>query len=115
MQEAEALAFIGAQRWTFARTMPQWPHEYIVRGKGNTSEEFSAFVRFIRGAAVPRGWGRKTYHHWYGPDGYHYWTMGWPVSETTVINRALSAGDTSYEAKAGERWSGPDGRRPELV
>ncbi len=24
-------AFVDRERWTFAKTMPEWPHEYIVR------------------------------------------------------------------------------------
>lgn len=27
----ELVGFIAAAKWTFARTMPEWPHEYIVR------------------------------------------------------------------------------------
>ena len=25
--------FIDSAHWTFAKTMPLWPHEYIVRGQ----------------------------------------------------------------------------------
>ena len=27
----DALAYIAKVRWQFAKTMPQWPHEYTVR------------------------------------------------------------------------------------
>lgn len=113
MDETQALAFIEGQRWTFAKTMPQHPHEYIVRGKGNTDDEFDALVRFIRKNGEPRGWGGKTYLQWYGPDGHHYWTMGWPVAQTTIINRAVSSIDTTYDAQLGDPWSGPRDERPE--
>lgn len=120
MQEQEALAFIGGQRWTFAKTMPQHPHEYVVRGKGNDPAQFDDMVRFIRRHGVARGWGRKTYLQWYAPDGHHYWTMGWPIGgehgrdKTIIINRAASDADTTYDAKPNERWSSPDGKMPVL-
>jgi hypothetical protein len=28
---SDARAYIGKVRWQFAKTMPQWPHEYTVR------------------------------------------------------------------------------------
>ena len=29
----EIKGFISKVTWTYAKTMPEWPHEYIVRGK----------------------------------------------------------------------------------
>jgi hypothetical protein len=29
----ELATFVGSVSWTFAKTMPAWPHEYIVRGR----------------------------------------------------------------------------------
>ena len=29
----ELRALVDAERWTFAKTMPEWPHAYIVRGR----------------------------------------------------------------------------------
>jgi len=26
-------AFVDCERWTFAKTMPEWPHEYLVRSR----------------------------------------------------------------------------------
>ena len=31
MTSEEFAEFIEAHNWVFARTMPQWPHEYLVR------------------------------------------------------------------------------------
>lgn len=39
--------FIGACRWTFAKTMPKWPHEYIVRARVDEGR-FVRLVDFIR-------------------------------------------------------------------
>lgn len=39
--------FIAAQKWIFARTMPQCPHWYVVRGKGPIEEEFGLFRKVL--------------------------------------------------------------------
>jgi len=85
-------AFITGNRWTFAKTMPQWPHEYVVRGETSTPEaEFVAFAEHIRVAGYPKRFGRATYVY-FDVDGWAYWTMGNPIPETTIINRARSPG-----------------------
>ena len=39
--------FIDSCRWTFAKTMPVWPHEYIVRERVD-EELFVQLVEHIR-------------------------------------------------------------------
>lgn len=102
MTENEALAFIERHRWTFAKTMPQWPHEWVAR-KNVPDDEFDAFVRFIRRYGVARVFGRKIYVCYYAPNGWRYWTMGWPVDETVIINRSAPEHDSTRELKDGER------------
>lgn len=88
-------AYIAKVRWQFAKTMPQWPHEYTVRTwRADLEREFFDFVVLIRRDGVVMPWPRDAvtprYHHTYWElDGWEYWTMGAPVPETTVINRAL--------------------------
>lgn len=73
--------------WTFAKTMPKWPHEYIVRGNSWSDVDFEDFVAHIRANGEMRRWG--PYHHTYlDLDGWSYWTMGAPVVQTKIINRA---------------------------
>lgn len=84
-----AKAFITASRWQFAKTMPQFPHEYTVRAwaeKAGTVPEFEHFVMFIRETGTPREWHGRRFIY-LEIDGWKYWTMGNPLSETTVINR----------------------------
>jgi hypothetical protein len=75
--------------------MPQWPHEYTVRNwRPDLDEEFAAFVSLIRVEGIVKPWPADVetprYHHTYlGIDGWDYWSMGEPVPQTTVINRAL--------------------------
>ena len=74
--------------WTFAKTMPWCPHEYIVRGKCSLSEEeFLYFIDMQRNYGKVERWGKYITPYLY-IDEYKYWTMGAPVEETIVMNRA---------------------------
>ena len=75
-------------KWTFAKTMPFAPHEYIVRDRCSlTTEEFEYLVKMQRERGVKERWGKYNNSYLYIDD-YKYWTMGAPIKETTVINRA---------------------------
>lgn len=77
--------------WTFAKSMPFAPHEYIVKGKCPlTKEEFEYFVNMQREHGVKEQWGSYNNAYLYIDD-YKYWTMGAPIKETTVINRAKAS------------------------
>ena len=80
--------FIGKCQWTFAKTMPQWPHEYIVKNQCPLeAKEFEHFVWAQRVLGMPENWGPYRQPYLY-IDGYKYWTMGCELEATTVINRA---------------------------
>jgi len=91
----DARAYIAEVRWQFAKTMPQWPHEYTVRKwRPDRERDFVEFVLLIRRAGTVKPWPRDAkvprYRLMYLElDGWEYWTMGAPVRETTVINRAV--------------------------
>jgi hypothetical protein len=85
--------FIESSQWTFAKTMPEWPHEYIVRDRVD-KRLFEALVCHIRA----HGFEGRFYSSvltYYADDGLLYWTMGAPVEETTIINRCNE--ESSYE------------------
>ena len=74
--------------WTFAKTMPFAPHEYIVKERCPLSaEEFEYFVNMQREHGIRERWGKYNNPYLYVDD-YKYWTMGAPLEDTTVINRA---------------------------
>ena len=83
---------VGNRRWRYARTMPQWPHEYTVRRFNDPQEQqdlFEEAVKFIRSHGESRIFaptGRSSIY--LDVDGRQYWTMGAPVEETIIINRA---------------------------
>lgn len=81
-------SMIARCEWTFAKTMPFAPHEYIVKDKCPlTTEEFEYFVNMQREYGVKERWGKYNNPYLYIDD-YKYWTMGAPLEDTTVINRA---------------------------
>jgi len=90
----DAGAFISEADWRFSSTMPQWPHEYTVREwRPDLGGQFFDFVALIRRDGITKPWpldaATPRYHHTYlALDGWEYWTMGEPIPETALINRA---------------------------
>ena len=79
---------IARCEWKFAKTMPFAPHEYIVKERCPLSaEEFEYFVNMQREHGIREKWGKYNNPYLYIDD-YKYWTMGAPLEDTTVINRA---------------------------
>ena len=79
---------IARCKWKFAKTMPFAPHEYIVKERCPlSSEEFEHFVNMQREHGIRERWGKYNNPYLYIDD-YKYWTMGAPLEDTTIINRA---------------------------
>jgi hypothetical protein len=85
----ELRTFVDEQLWTFAKTMPQWPHEYIVRDRVD-ERLFEDLVRHIRAYGQEGRFYLKVITY-YDEAGMAYWTMGAPLHETTIINRCDNA------------------------
>lgn len=85
--------FIKTSKWTFAKTMQEWPHEYIVKNEVD-ERLFMETVRHIREFGYEGMFYKKSLIY-FDEDGLTYWTMGAPVEETTIINRAKK--ENSYE------------------
>jgi hypothetical protein len=92
--DEEIRAFIDEHEWTFAKTMPQIPHWYTLKRKAKSDEVFADFVQEIRLRGVVRPFGRRTFTY-LDFDGWTYWTMGEPVEDTILINRARLPGNTT--------------------
>jgi hypothetical protein len=78
--------FVEKAPWRFAKTMPDEPHEYTVRGEA-PDVEFEVFVHLIRGHGYSADYKGRTYTY-LNVGEWRYWTMGEQVEKTTVINRA---------------------------
>ena len=73
-------------KFVFAKSMPKLPHHYTLRETWD-SNTFDYVVQKIRELGVPERFFKKTYIYYYA-NGYKYWTMGNPINETRLINRA---------------------------
>ncbi len=93
----EARRFIECNSWVYAKTMPEAPHYYVNRKtlSDNMKHEFTEFVKFIRKNGVRAKFWKSEYIYLLEGEWY-YWTMGAPVEETFILNRA-SAKTNSIE------------------
>ena len=87
MTQDEVNEFISDNTWKFAKSMPKNPHSYIVRDTCTSEDKFLDFVVYIRAYGERRRFWSKTYIY-LDFHGYSYWTMGNPLTETTIINRS---------------------------
>ncbi len=88
-------AFVDSEQWTFAKTMPEWPHEYLVRERVGDQPLFEELVLHIR------RYGRKGRFYsrsllYFEEADMLYWTMveqegdgswSYSVDAETIINR----------------------------
>lgn len=77
---------LESQAWKFAKTMPDNPHFYTLKKTWSNKKLFERCVVLIRELGKEeyfRGW---PYTCFYFND-YKYWSMGFPVKETILINR----------------------------
>jgi len=88
-------SFINSAVWTYAKTMPEWPHQYIVRGRVD-EKAFLGAVMHIREFGYQGFFYQKPITY-FDEDGMTYWTMGAPIEETTIINRCRK--ENTYEER----------------
>jgi hypothetical protein len=87
---AQQRRFVAASRWTFAWTQRWWPHDYTTRAwaqERGLESDFEAMVMTIRARGFADRFGRRTFVY-LALDGFRFWSMGNPLPETTVLNRA---------------------------
>ncbi len=89
--------FVNHERWFYAKTMPEWPHEYLVRERVDES----LFVQLVKHIRV-NGYQGSFYDRpitYYDEGGLVYWTMGAQLDETTIINRSKKEDSYEYRLK----------------
>ncbi len=79
---------LEGNRYRFAKTMQWCPHWYTLREFWRGPLPFEAVVQFIRDHGYQEQFHSKTFTR-YNVGDYKYWTMGAPLAETILINRAF--------------------------
>ena len=80
-------------KWRFSKTMPQWPHEYVVREWGN-SEAFDFFAALTKECGYEDRWGSRSDSYLVIGD-FKYWVIedvlnrAEPISNAEVRRRGL--------------------------
>ena len=112
--DPEIIEFITTSHWRFAKTMPQWPHEYVVRSWAPDKDPvFQRFVILIRKQGYDAPFLAANYRYLEVGD-WKYWTMGEPPEDTTIINRAKVTGASTPIALANHTRPGKDaGKSPD--
>ena len=88
MTLSEMAEFADNATWTFAKTMPQWPHWYTVRNQ-NDPLDFEAFLHGILYYGDIRTMEKRFRRIYLDIGEYTYWWMGAPLRKARIINRAL--------------------------
>jgi hypothetical protein len=83
--------FVERNRWTYAKTMPKHPHEYVLLKNSSSEDGFFRFVMTIRRYGYDEYFYTKRIRY-LDVDGRRYWTMGDLLETTWVLNRALNTG-----------------------
>ena len=92
---AWAAAEVTRHLWTFARSMPQWPHWWSKRAQWANTDDFTRVVADIKTLGVQRKWRTMTNRYLVLPP-WDYWVMdplGAPAEVSALINRAECAPD----------------------
>ena len=76
-----------SQKWIFAKTMTKYPHWYTLKKSWADPLLFEGIVQYIRDNSYTEYFLGKKYQM-YLLAGHKYWTMGSPINQTILINRA---------------------------
>src|SRR5262245_17916970 len=89
--------YLTGQKWTTAKTVPEYPHQYVLLSRSTDPLGHLRTVRFIRERGERRQWapsdgpaaGRRVWCS-YWPLGEHlYWTQ--PSAADPILNRRVEA------------------------
>ena len=87
--KGEARGFISESTWTFAKTMPEHPHEYTLLRNAQNETAFKRFVRLIQATGYDDHFFTTKYRY-LDMDGWQYWVCEQPaeMEHADLINRA---------------------------
>jgi len=100
MADTSIRAVIESLSFRFAKTMPEIPHEYVVRTPDNEAA-YVALFNAIMEHGVYRHWAGRRHRYLYPGDGWKYWVMTTELRESRVINRERVEDDLDRSRRDG--------------
>jgi len=95
-------AYINSMEWEFAKSMPQWPHCYVLREDGS-AREFDFVASLIERFGYSDRWNTRTsYYLVIGK--FKYWVID------NVLNRAAPISNAEFK-KRGLRYAARHGKK----
>jgi hypothetical protein len=100
---ARARRYIQAGNWTFSKSMPQWPHWYVLREWGK-ARDFDFVKRLIEKCGYTDVWTKgKPPGSYLVIGNFKYWVLG------HVLNRAAPISNAEFRRR-GLRWLSRHGK-----
>ena len=96
MNHHKAAELLEAHPFRDAKTAIRNPHSYTMKNQWKHPEQFEAIVGFIREKGELMYFWKKPYII-LTMNGYRYWSMGDPVKETILLNRAVHRYGSAYD------------------
>ena len=87
MQLERITKLLEDNNFKFAKTMKRYPHSYTLKDNWDTEQDFYDVVLYIRNNGYKVNFWNKEYIY-FNIGKYKYWTMGNPLEQTKLINRA---------------------------
>jgi hypothetical protein len=89
----DAAIYLATQTWTPARSVPEYPHEYVLLTRSTDPVMHLRTARWIRENGERRQWspaagpaaGRRVWCHYWRSGGYEHWTQ--PSEADPILNR----------------------------
>ena len=98
----DPVAFVDDHAWTFAKTMPHIPHEYVVRGKNGCSEDWDAFAAYIKERGYKARWtapnGRHMDNIYLELCGWKFWVIFPVINRERLENSTTQRLDSETDA-----------------
>jgi hypothetical protein len=83
-----AAAYVEAEKWTAAKTVPEDPHEYLLLRVSSDPWMHLRVLRFIKATGERRQWAKdRAWYRYWQTGGHEYWGM--PRESDTLLNRRV--------------------------
>jgi hypothetical protein len=83
-------AFIAANEWAFARTVPDAPHWYLIAERSTDPDQHCQMVEWVNRTGLPGTFQGNRYRYARMDDGFEYWVSRaplWSESRAPILNR----------------------------